>query len=105
MEAFILVPISVHAEAASVWLNGTGYIVKKEGAGPSYNITYVSFRFNTISADGTILHTVTGNKDIFTIELVKGRLVMQINLGGGNTRLKVTIQFIPQISRNHQRNL
>ena len=83
--------IFFNVEAASVWLNGTGYIAKNEGKGNSYLNDNLSFRFNTSAAHGIIMHTLTGNSDIFILELFNGTLVMRINLGGGNS---LTRKFI-----------
>ena len=67
-------------------------MVKPEVKGNSYFNDYLSFRFNTSAPDGTILHTLTGTKDIFILELVNGTLVMQIDLGRGKTNKQLLDQ-------------
>ncbi|XP_062455111.1 contactin-associated protein-like 4 [Rhea pennata] len=51
----------------------------------------ISLKFKTMQSDGILLHREGQNGDHLTLELIKGKLSLLINLGDANTQINITL--------------
>ena len=76
------------SEAASIWLNGSGYIVfhvDPSEENSHSNMSYVAFGLRTHAPNGVIfsLHQSHSDNDYLFIEMVDGKIRVEVDLGQG----------------------